>query len=337
MQVLLTGGSGDVGKAVVERLTKNGYSVRVIGRRPGMVFEGAEYQQCDINDYPRLREMARGCQAIIHLAAIPNPGKGSPQEVFYVNTSGTFNVFQAAAEEGIQRIVQASSINATGQFYGVKPAPLNYLPMDEDHPVFGTDAYSFSKHVIEEIGEYFWRRAGISSLAYRLPFVAPVSFHETVRAGRERTQQLVDELLSRTPEQRRKWFDETWQAYNQFRAKHPFETPGLARQLMSEMPDDLRSSISVMGSRVNFFTMLDERDSAQAMEKGLTAHFEGAHILFINDSHNWARIASKTLAELFYPDVKSFKKELVGTETVISIDRARQMIGFEPEYSFSEG
>ena len=184
MQILLTGGSGSVGKAIVDRLVKHGYAVRVIGRKAGVQFEGAEYRSCDINDYPSLREVIRGCEAVVHLAAIPNPASGTPEEVFRSNCQGTFNVFQAAAEEGIRRIVQASSINATGQYYGVKPAPLNYLPMDENHPVFSTDAYSFSKHVIEEIGDYFWRREGICSVAYRLPYVAPVAYHETVKQNR---------------------------------------------------------------------------------------------------------------------------------------------------------
>jgi UDP-glucose 4-epimerase len=221
MKILLTGGSGAVGKAVVDRLVGHGYSVRVIGRRPDMTFEGAEYQPCDINDYPHLREVMRGCEAVVHLAALPNPAMGTPEEVFRVNCQGTFNVFQAAAEEGIRRVVQASSINSAGQFYGVVPAPLNYLPLDEAHPVFSTDAYSFSKNVIEDIGEYFWRREGISSVASRLPYVAPVTWHESVKQGRARVKGLVDTLLKRSPDERRAWFDTAWNGYNQFRAGRP--------------------------------------------------------------------------------------------------------------------
>lgn len=336
MQILLTGGSGSVGQSVTNRLVKSGHAVRVIGRRENMVMEGAEYQSCDINDYPRLREVIRGCDAVVHLAAIPNPGLASPEEVYRANSQGTFNVFQAAVEEGIQRVVQASSINATGQFYGLKPAPLDYLPMDEEHPVFSTDAYSFSKHVIEEIGEYFWRREGISSVAYRLPYVAPESYHEVVRQNRGRTQGLVESLLKKSPEERQAWFDEAWRMYNDFRATRPYETSGLARKLMTEMPDDKRVMLGTMGSRVNFFTILDERDSAQAVEKGLTASFSGAHTLFINDRLNNTGVESKVLAELFYPDVTLFKKDLKGTESLVSIDRARVLIGFEPEYTFGE-
>jgi hypothetical protein len=56
--------------------------------------------------------------------------------------------------------------------------------------------------------------------------------------------------------------------------------------------------------------------------------------LFINDSRNNTGIESKVLAELFYPDVTTFKKDLADHETLVSIDHARRLIGFEPEYSF---
>jgi len=334
MQILLTGGSGSVGKAVVERLVNKGFGVRVIGRRPEMHFEGAEYRACDINDTPSLREAIRGCQAVVHLAAVPNPKQATPDELFRVNCSGTFNVCQAAAEEGIRRVVQASSINAAGQFYGIRPAPLHYLPMDEEHPVFSTDAYSFSKNVIEATGEYFWRREGISNLAYRLPWVAPAEVHDQLPQRQARLKSLVDELMALPQAERRAWFDQAWQAYNEFRAGRPYEGAVDVRAMLSEMEDGKRAAFSAMTSRVNFFTMLDERDSAQAVEKGLTADFEGSHTLFINDSHNNTGVDSRTLAALFYPDVTTFKQPLEGDDTLVSIDQARRLIGFEPEYSF---
>jgi len=305
MQILLTGGSGSVGKAIVDRLTRRGFGVRVIGRRADLSFPGAEYRSCDINDYPSLREAIRGCDAVVHLAAVPNPGQTPNQELFRINASGTFNVFQAAAEEGIQRVVQASSINATGQFYGLKPAPLHYLPIDEEHPTFSTDVYSFSKNVIEEIGQYFWRREGISSLAYRLPWVAPQEVHTQMQARQARSSGVVERLRQLSPGERRSWFDSAWRMYNEFRATRPYESGLDVRKVLNEMPEETRNAIYTMNT------------------------------LFINDSQNNTGTESRLLAELFYPDVMAFKKELAGTETLVSIDRARQLIGFEPEYSFS--
>ena len=338
MRILLTGGSGSVGKAVVDRLVNHQHTVIVIGRRTDIQIDGAQYQVCDINDYPSLREVIRGCDAVVHLAAIPNPGVTSPEELFRINCAGTFNVFQAAAEEGIRRVVQASSINAAGQFYGCLPAPLHYLPLDEEHPVFSSDAYSFSKHVIEETGEYFWRRDGISSVALRLPWVAPAHIHATIGQRRDFLIQLSDKLLQRSRDERRAWFDEAWKLYNDFRATRPYEKPGgFGYRAFNDMPEEIRAKVSAMGSRVNFFTMLDERDSAQAIEKGLSAEFSGAHTLFINDHLNWTGIPSADLAQLYYPDVPMFRSELRGCTSLVSIAKARRLIGFEPEFTFGEG
>ncbi|RPJ48017.1 MAG: hypothetical protein EHM21_07840 [Chloroflexi bacterium] len=160
--------------------------------------------------------------------------------------------------------------------------------------------------------------------------------HDTIAQRRSFIQPLVENLLKRSPEERRSWFDSAWKTYNDFRTTRPYEVPipGYARQKMSEAPDEQRAAFMSMTNRVNFFTMLDERDSAQAIEKGLTADYCGSHILFINDSQNWTRLESGVLAELFYPDVTCFKKALTGQETLVSIDKARQIIGFEPEFTF---
>jgi len=54
----------------------------------------------------------------------------------------------------------------------------------------------------------------------------------------------------------------------------------------------------------------------------------------VNDDHNSAGIPTETLVEWFYPDVP-LKRPLVGTETLVSIDKVRNLVGFEPEYSLS--
>jgi nucleoside-diphosphate-sugar epimerase len=88
--------------------------------------------------------------------------------------------------------------------------------------------------------------------------------------------------------------------------------------------------------RSNFWASIDARDSAQALEKGLLADYEGSHALFVNDSHNAAGIDSETLVSVFFPGVDARKRSLRGTETLVSIERARAVIGFEPEYSIRQ-
>lgn len=335
MRVLITGGYGRVGKAVVERLVKNGFSVKVIGLMEEAEMPGAEYAVCDVTDYPRLREAVRGCEAIIHLAAIGNPGLASAQHIFHTNVQGTFNVFRAAEEEDIRRVVQASSINALGMLFGRQPAPIAYLPIDEDHPCAGSDAYSFSKKVIEEIGEYYWRRSGISSVALRLPYVVSSVAREKGERRFFTARELCQRLLQLPRQEQLAWFEANWTKFNDLRAQGIYEDLGLFQRAKQADGEFFADAYHAMTNRANFFAIIDDRDSAQAVELGLVTPYEGSHTLFVNDDHNQAGVPARQLAALFYPDVDQFHGDLTGSAALICTDRARDLLGFKVEYSFN--
>jgi nucleoside-diphosphate-sugar epimerase len=338
MKVLITGGTGSVGKAATERLVRSGWDVLVVGRRSGIEIAGAEYAVCDVTGYDGLREKMRGCDAVVHLAAIANPGRNPGPEVMRVNVLGTFNVFEAAAKEGVRRIVQASSINAFGCFYGLGDLDhVRYFPIDEEHPSYTTDPYSFSKEVIENVGDYYWRREGISSVALRLPWVHPREHgtgedHRRELAG---TRAVLDEMAA-LPEA--EWLARLAAAREKavaFRRQRPLEYGGKRRGARrGGRKDDPLCGI-YFGARANFWTFVDERDSAQAIEKGLTAEYEGSHVLFINDSHNWLLYETEKLLGLFFPEVTGRKRPIRGCESLVSIDKARALIGFQPEHSIA--
>jgi nucleoside-diphosphate-sugar epimerase len=340
MRILLTGGTGNVGRAAVQRLVQNGHQVRVIGRRPNVEIEGAEYHQCDITDFDCLREQVKGMEGIVHLAAIPHPGGAPGQEVFRINCAGTFNVYRAAADEGIAKISSASSINALGFNYGLRSFDIAYFPIDEEHPTFTTDSYSFSKQVVEDIGDYFWRRERISSVNLRLPGVYEAHgdrlqrFRDSITFFRKAFEELMalseDERQQRVRQAIRK-FDDTRPERSR---PMPFEEMIKRWHAMLDDPD-LGLVVAGFG-RSNFWTSIDARDSAQALEKGLLADYTGSHALFINDSHNATGIASEALLSVFFPEVRTRKRALQGSETLVSIDKARQLIGFEPEHSVSQ-
>src|SRR5688572_27156878 len=95
MKVLVTGGIGAVGKAVLERLLRNGWDVRVMDRTPEYEMAGIDYRVGDITKYEEMREQVRGCDVIVHLAAIANPMFVPPHELFHINVQGTYNVYEA--------------------------------------------------------------------------------------------------------------------------------------------------------------------------------------------------------------------------------------------------
>ncbi len=330
MKVLVTGGTGSVGRLTVARLVRHGHQVRVIGRRTGMVIEGAEYRSCDITDFASLREQVKGMDAIVHLAAIPNPLRDPGQEVFRVNCLGSFNVYRAAADEGIRRVVSASSINALGFNYGIKAFHIQYFPIDEDHPSFTTDSYSFSKQVLEEIAAYFWRREGISGVCLRLPAVCEpgARAERWYNNGLPRFREAFARLMELPEEERREKVNRLIAHFDAARSS------GDRWMAFWHEPD----SILLAGGfgRSNFWTAIHAEDSAQAFEKGLLADYEGAHPLYVNDSYNAVGVETETLLRLFFPDTQARKRPLRGIESAVSIDRARELIGFEPEFHFAK-
>ena len=328
MRVLVTGGTGKVGRAAVERLIRSGHQVKVIGRSADMEIAGGEYARCDVNDYPELRRQAEGVDGIVHLAAIPNPAQGPGEEIFRVNCEGTFNLYQAATEAGIKRVVSASSINALGFFFGVKSFPLRYLPIDEEHPCVTTDPYSFSKQIMEATAAYFWRREGISGVCLRLPGVFEMNDERMARMGEhaQRAKENIGELLELPEAEQRARVEDIWAEIETRRTERRYEN----RDKWHRAP---RGKRMMSGAITNFFASIDARESAQAIEKGLLGEYEGSHPLFVNDSHNRLGIGAETLASLFFPRVTQRKRPFVGTETLVSIDRARQLLDFEPEFS----
>lgn len=336
MKILVTGGLGAVGKPVVRRLVQNGHQVRVVDRQAGECIEGVECIPCDITDFSCVREQVRGLEGIIHLAAIPAPMIATGEEIFRINCAGTFNLYEAAAQEGIRRIATASSINWLGFYYGVRNSQIRYFPIDEDHPNFTSDAYSFSKQVTEDIAAYYWRREGISSTCLRMPGVFEPR-EEWIPRRKEwiaQTRKTFSELTSRTPQERDAWLNKLLTTTEDLRTRHWQEKSFEERKNLGLGMDN--PDVRFISSRLNFWALLDARDAAQAFEKSLLADFEGSYPLFVNDSHNTAGIESETLLGLFFPEVTARTHPLVGTEALVSMERARTLIGFEPEYSFSK-
>jgi nucleoside-diphosphate-sugar epimerase len=330
MRVLVTGGTGTVGREAVKRLIAHDHDVTVIGRTPDLEIEGGTYRQCDIVNFDCLTDCVQGMDGIVHLAAIPNPALGPGQDIFRVNCTGTFNVYRAAADAGIRRIVSASSINALGYNFGIKRFELQYFPMDEAHPSYTTDPYSFSKQVMEEIGAYFWRREGVSSVFLRLPGVYEITEEnkDRLQTRRREAKASHEALLAKPEAEQRAIARQIIEQHDEFRARHMFESRDNWREMRSG------PYARIMFSYSNFWAIIDARDSAQAIEKGLLADYQGSHPLWVNDSHNSAGVPTAALADLFYPDVP-LTRPLEGTESLVSIDKARALLGFEPEYSMS--
>jgi nucleoside-diphosphate-sugar epimerase len=114
MKVLLTGGSGDLGQTLVPGLLDRGDTPLILDlRAPQDLKQGATFIQGSILDRPQLTEMFRGCDCIVHIAAWhgihEDQGKKNAYDFFDLNVRGTFEVFEAAASLGIDKIVYIST------------------------------------------------------------------------------------------------------------------------------------------------------------------------------------------------------------------------------------
>ncbi len=167
--ILVTGGSGKLGRAVVADLRQHGYRVLNADRQPT---EGVHTVKADLCDLGQVYGVASRAAAVVHLAAIPAPGGYPPEVVFQNNVMSTFNILQAASGLGIKKVVLASSLSVLGLAYKSRSIDLHYLPIDEAHPALAQDAYGISKIVGEEIAAGFARRdPAMSLVSLRLPFL----------------------------------------------------------------------------------------------------------------------------------------------------------------------
>lgn len=173
-RVLVTGASGLLGRAVVDDLVTNGFAVHAVDqRKPETVPDGpAWFIQADLHDVGQVAYAMKGCDAVIHLGAIPNPYDQADEVVFHNNTLATFAVFQAATLLGIDRVAFASSGSIYGTAWTPKRFMMRYAPVDEAHPILPHDAYALTKEIDEATARMFVRRDHISAAALRFHWIA---------------------------------------------------------------------------------------------------------------------------------------------------------------------
>ena len=177
-RVVVTGGSGKAGRAVVDDLVASGHdvlNVDMVAPRQ----EVGRFQRADLTDLGEAIEVLRGADSVVHLAAIPAPGIRTVGATFEINTLSTYNVFSAATQVGLERVVWASSETVLGLPFGTRHArnlldaaaapghvaEPDYVPIDERHPRRPHSSYSLSKVVAEDMAASSRGGAGYRSSA----------------------------------------------------------------------------------------------------------------------------------------------------------------------------
>lgn len=145
--VLVTGGTGVVGRPLVERLIADGRDVRALARTQAasdaLEALGAKSVRGDVLDPASLQAAVRGCGTVFHVAGMNAMCLRDPQPIYRTNVEGSENVVRAAVLEGVSRVVYTSSASAIGEERGTIGS--------EDSPHRGRylSHYERSKHQAE--------------------------------------------------------------------------------------------------------------------------------------------------------------------------------------------
>lgn len=178
MKIGITGARGTLGRHVVSACSTAGHSTVQINRTD-QEYDGtpnSEMKTVDVaNDYDATVEAFRGCDAVIHLAAMPDPVGKADWKVHNNNVNSAFNGFHAAGSLGIKRVCYASSVNAVGLAYSNQPLHFDYFPIDEEAPQRPTDSYALAKEEAECQARSFvdWF-PGMNIACLRIHEVAPL-------------------------------------------------------------------------------------------------------------------------------------------------------------------
>jgi len=274
-RVVVTGGSGKAGRAVVRDLLEHGNDVLSVDLVPTADLPSEQQVVADLTDFGETVDVLRDAEAVVHLAAIPAPGLRPDELTFRVNTASTYNVFNAAPILGLRRVVWASSETVLGlPFEREQPA---YAPIDEEHPPLPNFSYALSKLIAEEMARQFNRWTGIPYVGLRFSNIMEPHDYER--------------------------FPTFW------------DDPAIRRW--------------------NLWGYVDARDVAQSCRRALESDLPGAEVFIVAAADTVMTRPSRDLMAEVYPDVP-LRGELGEYETLLSIAKARRLLGYEPGFSWRD-
>ena len=173
MKVLITGGGGNLGRVLAPALEEAGHEPVLMDNRnletPYRSVRG------DVRDGAEALETLRGYDVVVHAAALHgiHLDKYTSDDFWNLNVVGTRNVYEAARECGVGKVLLCSTMGIYGE--GVREAG-DPPVISEDLSLKPSDVYGLSKKLCEEMAAFYDRRHGIRTIAYRLGMFVPESF-----------------------------------------------------------------------------------------------------------------------------------------------------------------
>ncbi|WP_159611127.1 NAD(P)-dependent oxidoreductase [Glutamicibacter sp. JC586] len=291
-KVIITGGSGRLGRAVVQGFATAGHEVISLDRElPEDPVSGVDYQIIDLMDagttHAEFKKISP--QAVVSLAAMAVPFMAPEEVLLKTNTTIAHNVTSAAVEAGATRVILASSPSIMG--YGSPGGWVpEKLPLDESQTPRPWHAYGLSKYVAEQIAAMFAAKMGpegqVKFASFRPCFV------------------IAQEEWSGAPTQQ-------------------------GHTVLERLKDPKLSAPAL-------FNYVDARDVADFLLLLLQRfdRVENGSVFFVGAKD---ALATRPLAEIIpqiYPELATLSSTLTGDSPAFSIDKARRVIGWEPQRSW---
>lgn len=197
MKVLITGASGRLGPYIIRALMDEHDLVLFSRRQPPEEFSHLPWIEGDLNSFDDCQRAVNGVEAIQHLGAQPWPvdhpkmraraeEQGIPFDAtFTTNMVGTYYLMQAAVAADVQTVVMAGSNCALGHGFRISDTefPIQALPMDETHPCYPEDSYSYTKRAGEDLMASYSRAHGIRTYVTRIAGICPPERRAAMRAN----------------------------------------------------------------------------------------------------------------------------------------------------------
>lgn len=326
LRIVVTGGSGFLGRYVVKELIESGANVTVFDikepeKKYGSFFKGSAYHEGSALDIGNCRAAFRKADVVIHLAAIIGALTDYPPEtVFNVNTAGTFNIFKAAHDEGVEKVIYASSDATYGYNFRKSREDIfipKYLPVDEDFPQNPIDVYGTSKKVCEEIAKFFNDKYEITTIGLRISHIripissdpcsidisnlSEIEIYRSIEVYQKNLSDFGMMLMPLEPRLMGKGENKVWSGY--------------------------------------IFSYNDARDAASAFVLALkNNNLTGKNELFCigNMEDNGTKYMTKDLIKLFGFGNVLFKKDLKDREPLFSCKKAEKVLGYKSKFNWWE-
>ncbi len=174
MRVLITGAGGNLGRVLAPALAEKGHEPVLFDNRP--LETPYSFQLGDVTSKEDVFKAVQGADAVVHGAALHgiHLAKYTADDFWNLNVTGTHHIYEAARTHGVSKVLLCSTMGVYGE--SIVPDADGVAVVTEALPLKPTDIYGLSKKLCEELAEFYSRRHGVQTIAYRLGMFVPEDF-----------------------------------------------------------------------------------------------------------------------------------------------------------------